>query len=332
MRTTICTIGLLLGAPVALAHHSRAEFSDDVIEIEGTLTEVVWQNPHIALFMDVVADDGSVERWRIEGAANPRGLEGAGIARELFVTGDHLVVRGNPSKVRNGVLATNVLLPNGVEALMAPRTASVWGGAVVGNDASPEVRRAEAATANVGFFRAWFPAGNPMMQSMRFPYTEAAAAARAQWDPVDNPIVRCEPAGLPNPLFHPQPILFEREGADIRLSHAYFDTQRTIHMDSPLRAADQPASRLGYSRGRWDGEHTLVIETSRIDYPYFDNRGTAQGPDITITERYTLSEDQSELTLNLTIVDPVALHEPASGEWRYVALDQPYAAYDCNVF
>ena len=171
-----------------------------------------------------------------------------------------------------------------------------------------------------------------MMQTMRFPYTEAATAARAQWDAVDNPIVRCEPAGLPNPMFHPQPILFEQAGDDIRLHHAYFDTRRTIHMDETLDAADQPASRLGFSKGHWEDGRTLVIETSRIDYPYFDNRGTIQGPDIAITERYTLSEDQTGLTLQLTIVDPVALTAPASGEWRYTALDQPFAVYECNVF
>lgn len=325
-------LGFLAFSSGALAHHSQAEFSDGVIELEGTLTQVVWQNPHIVLFLDVATEGGDVETWRIEGAGNPRRLEASGVTRELFGTGDHLVVLGRPSEHRKAVLVTNVLLPSGVEALMTARAASHWGAPVIGTDTAPESRLARAAADDAGLFRAWFPAGNPMMQMMRFPFTDEAAAARAQWDPVDNPIVRCEPAGLPNPLFHPQPILFEQDGDDIRLRHAYFDTRRTIHMDAAVNAADQPASPLGFSKGRWTDDRTLVVNTSRIDYPYFDNRGTIQGSGIEITERYTLSEDQAQLTLQLTIVDPVSLRERATGEWRFVALDQPYAVYECNVF
>ena len=36
-----------LAAAPALAHHSRANFDlDSVVEIEGTVTEFSWRNPH----------------------------------------------------------------------------------------------------------------------------------------------------------------------------------------------------------------------------------------------------------------------------------------------
>ena len=92
------------------------------------------------------------------------------------------------------------------------------------------------------------------------------------------------------------------------------------------------AHHLGFSRGRWEDERTLLVETTHIDYPYFDNRGTAQSEAIQMSERYTVSEDQTRLTLELRIEDPFALTEPAVAQWEFVALDEPFSVYECNVF
>ena len=83
---------------------------------------------------------------------------------------------------------------------------------------------------------------------------------------------------------------------------------------------------------RWENDRTLVIQTTGIDYPYFDNRGTAQGANIELVERYTLSEDQSRLDLEITIADPVALTAPVAASWHFLALDAPFELYECNVF
>lgn len=332
MNRLIAILTLLILPIIALGHHSRAEFSDETVEVEGILTRVVWQNPHIAFFLDVETETGSVENWRIEGWTNPAGLVRSGVTPELFEPGDRLVVAGRPSKIRNAVLVTNALLANGTEAIMAPNVERRWDGRAIGDVSQPAPRMADATAENRGFFRAWYPAGNPMMMTRRFPYTEQAIAARADWDPVDNPIVRCEQPGMPFPFFHPRPILFTGENQNIGLHHSYFDTRRTIHIDDGLSASDQLPSRLGFSKGRWENEHTLMIETTRIDYPYFDHDGTLQGNAIELTERYSLSDDQTQLNLHLTIDDPVAFTESVMVEWHFLALEEPFSVYECNVF
>jgi hypothetical protein len=75
-----------------------------------------------------------------------------------------------------------------------------------------------------------------------------------------------------------------------------------------------------------------VIRTTAIDYPYFDHSGTIQGGDMEFTERYALSEDQSRLDLQLTIDDPVAFTETVTVNWHFIALQQPFSVYECNVF
>ena len=212
---------------------------------------------------------------------------------------------------------------------MDANVARHWSGTVHGDTEVPEPQLADAASQSRGFFRVWHPAGNPMRNMRNFKFTEQAVAARAEWDPVDNPIVACEQPGLPGTLFHPRPIEFSETGGDITLHHAFSDTRRTVHMTPEPNA---PASHLGYSVGRWENDRTLVIETSHIDYPYFDNRGTRQGTELRIVERYTLSADQSRLDLELTIEDPVALAEPANASWHFLALDAPFELYECNVF
>ncbi len=331
MKRIVAALALLVLPALALGHHSRAEFADETVELEGVLTRVVWQNPHVALFLDVETDT-EIETWRVEGWTNPAALVRSSVTPDLFEPGDRLVVAGRPSKLRNAMLVTHALLADGTEAILAPRVERRWEGPAIGDVSQPDPRMADAAAENRGFFRAWYPAGNPMMMMRRFPYTDQAIAARADWDPVDNPIVQCEPPGMPFPFFHPRPILFTDQGRTIGLHHSYFDTRRTIHIDDDLRAWEQPRSRLGFSKGTWENERTLIIETTRIDYPYFDHNGTIQGSNIELIERYTLSEDQSRLDLQLTIDDAVAFSGIVTVNLHFLALQQPFSVYECNVF
>lgn len=324
----------LLWAPVFVsAHHSRAEFTNETVEIEGVLTEVVWRNPHIALFLDVTAETGEVETWRVEGWTNPHGLEQNGVESSLFEIGKPLTVAGRPSRFRQTVLGTNALLANGSEAILAPNVSPRWdAAAIVGAEPESAPSMVDADAENQGIFRAWYPAVSPMMLLRRFPFSQASIAARADWDPIDNPLTRCEEPGMPMPLFHARPILFSALGKNIGMHISYFDIRRTIHMDASLNAHAQPQTHLGFSQGSWIDERTLEIETTRINYPYIDMDGSAQSQNVRVVERYSLSDDQTRLDFHLTIEDSWALTETVELEWHYLAREEPFSVYECNVF
>ena len=60
--TTSTAALLILVFPVlASAHHSRAEYSDDVIELTGELVDVFWRNPHAGLNVTLINDQGVQE-------------------------------------------------------------------------------------------------------------------------------------------------------------------------------------------------------------------------------------------------------------------------------
>ena len=83
-------------APLA-AHHSAAMFDDGkVVELNGTIKEVQWTNPHV--WIQVVVDkDGQKTEWSIEGGS-PNSLSRNGWRATTFKSGDAVIVRVNPMK------------------------------------------------------------------------------------------------------------------------------------------------------------------------------------------------------------------------------------------
>ena len=68
MVRMIALCGAVTFAATAVAHHSPNVHFDrnDVVEIEGVLTEVEWRNPHIQLTITTRDENGSKVVWQVE--------------------------------------------------------------------------------------------------------------------------------------------------------------------------------------------------------------------------------------------------------------------------
>ncbi len=309
---------------VAQAHHSVAFYSDEVVELAGELVAVEWRNPHVTWQMKVIGDAGEEELWFLE-AASKYPLERAGVSRDLFAIGDRLTVAGNKSRrEENVMLATNMLLENGEELLL-------WGNiAVHFGDASKAV---DAASEDRGIFRVWSTPAELFPDIQRrlsdLPYTESAIAGRAQWNPLDNFVTRCEQEGMPRIMVNPHPFEFIDRGDTITLRMELYDIERTIDMTRSSPPENEPWSRLGYSVGRWQ-EESLVVTTTRINWPFFDNIGTPQSEDTVVVENFTLSPDQGRIDMHITITDSNTFSEPAIVTGYWIALGETIPRYDCQ--
>lgn len=92
--TALC--GLLALVAGAHAHHSGAPLDTDrEIEVEGTVEEWHWQNPHAWLRLSTTDDEGNTVEWNIE-ATSPNILLRQGWRRNTLEPGDHVVVLLNP--------------------------------------------------------------------------------------------------------------------------------------------------------------------------------------------------------------------------------------------
>lgn len=162
------------------------------------------------------------------------------------------------------------------------------------------------------------------------PFTAAAVAARESFDLLDNFATRCEPEGMPRLMFNPHPFEFIDRGSTIALRAELYDTERIIYMDRTEPPAGEPSSRLGYSVGRWDGRG-LVVTTTHVSWPFFDNIGSPQSTAVEIVERFELSDDQTKLTFRVTITDPTTFTSSAVVDGYWLALGDTIARYDCQL-
>ena len=297
----------------ATAHHSMSEFDRSVVrEVEGVVSRISWRNPHILLEVTSTDENGVAAVWNLEGSA-VSAQRRRGVTGEEIAIGDVVRVAGWPSTRRDRYLQVNhVLLPDGVELLVGGAREPRWSRTTAGSETVVDTERAAAARGD-GIFRVWSQGSRAWFFAGRSNYqlTESAAAAAAEWDDIaDNPLIECIAPGMPGLMGNPYPVEFVQVGDNIELRFEEFDALRTIHVgDNVADPADVPLSHLGYSVGRWEGE-TLVVDTSRINWPYFDRSGAPQTENVAINERFTVVEDGDRLDYLMTVDEPASLVEP----------------------
>ncbi len=96
---SIASLSLLLSGVPAVAHHAFSNEYDNSnpITLEGVVTRINWENPHVHYFVDVAQPDGTVVNWACE-TGGPNRLARRGWTQNSLKVGDKVIVHGFPAK------------------------------------------------------------------------------------------------------------------------------------------------------------------------------------------------------------------------------------------
>lgn len=319
----------------AFAHHSQRHYDrSSVLELVGEVLEVAWRNPHV--FVTLRSDDPVAGEtvWTLEGTA-VTALGRRGISSQPVFVGQHVRIAGHLSTTREGQMTLeNVLLPDGTEVVFGrtarwPIDASSVMGGTSGSNAPTSTDLLDR-----GLFQVWGRlAGTLYTVDGDFPLTDSAEAVRETWrSSIDESGSSCIAPGMPRIIsqtIFPIELVEFSDRIELRLEE--FSQVRAIYLDPRIKAEEQPRSPLGFSAGEWE-EETLVVRTTRLNYPWFDRDGIPLSESASIIERFTLRADGTELDREFTVSDPEVFTQPISGIQRYRSRpDLELLPYDCVV-
>jgi hypothetical protein len=106
-------VGLVMVCVPVFAHHgSRVSYDlDKPVTMKGTVTSLLWQNPHVFLSYNVKDDAGTVTDWGAEMAETPHQMTVRGWTKNTLKSGDEVILTVFPSKAGTprGLLSKLVL-------------------------------------------------------------------------------------------------------------------------------------------------------------------------------------------------------------------------------
>lgn len=313
IRATLVLLAASACVP-ALAHHSfSAEFDPETTgELQGTISRVWFQNPHVRYRLDVEDEDGNVTAWDLQ-LSSVTTLRSADWGPDTLAVGDRVTVRGqlgrngaNKLYVRGAELADGTeLSPYGArerardpaELAAAGRAAAEYAYGPVDNGYPADIT---GAWRNSYQFRVTVDDLEPKPT----PFTPEARRIYEATEHYDDYSLRCVAPGLPRIFGAPYNMEIVDAGTHYVVIYTERNTARRIYMDGRAPPADQPPTSLGFSVGHWEGK-TLVIETTHLAPGWLDGSGLPMSGEGTRTvERWTMTDDDLGMDRTMTIHDP----------------------------
>ncbi len=342
-------VALATSAVPAVAHHSNSAYQvDKVIELNGTVKEWRWMNPHTWLYLTVKGADGKEQEWAIEGRP-PGMLSRAGWSKTILQPGEIVTVHASPSK--NGS-------PVGIIARVTKADGTVLGNAPDFNreattDTGPTAPAPAASPATrPSFAGVYYPAqgegsprppprppGQPLPPPTRSSPTADGSQGRgpgapklapeylAKWNVIaksriggsyeyDN-IANCLPPGMPAMMSAAYGMEIMQDEQKITFFSEHQDALRRVFLDGrkPSPQVLNDPTYAGYSTGHWEGE-TLVVDTVALSDKSFIDGSSPHSEKMAVHEQIRFVEP-GILEDQITVTDPLALTEPWHVVRRY---------------
>jgi hypothetical protein len=136
----------------------------------------------------------------------------------------------------------------------------------------------------------------------------------------NDPMLQCDPTGLPRVMFLNTPFEFVQLPGRVIQFFEHEHEYRTIWTDGRTLPSDADPRWYGYAIGRWEGDDTLVVDSSGFrESTWLGSTGYPHSEEMRITERYHRM-DHDTILYDITITDPKAYTRPIVGPQRTMKL------------
>ena len=107
---------LIVSAPV-LAHHGETNYdTDKLVTVKATVTNFLFINPHVQIFMDEKTDKGEIEKWICEARSPAMLVRNGDWDKNTLKPGDVITATGFRSKNGTNILRLKkIVLADGKE-------------------------------------------------------------------------------------------------------------------------------------------------------------------------------------------------------------------------
>ena len=307
------------------AHHGGTLYdSTQTVTVRGSVTDFKFVFPHALVYIAVADGDGDTVEWSGELTTPNRLARGISAGAPTAVKwtantllqGDVIELTGSPA--RNGAPSMRIrtLVEASGRALIGGDAVTIESGSIAreplpgGQGADFRgvwIRRYEHAWENHAFSEEP-PPMTPWAQ-------ERFRASRPVFGPDSVPVVetndptyQCLPPGVPRIYAHPAAFEIIQFSDRVMIVYEYQQQFRIIFTDGRGHRTGRPATWMGESVGRWEGD-TLVVESVNFnDKTWVDRRGVPHSDRLRVIERYRRDGD-GRLNLEITVEDPVAFTE-----------------------
>lgn len=334
----------------AWAHHSRGNFDlENVVELQGTITEYTWRNPHTFATLAVESDAGEIEEWLLE-LNSISVLTGTGWDRDTLKVGDEVTVVGNLERDRDTkfFFSNYFVLPDGSRMVSAPNFSR---GVPI---ARPPAREIDSNVRSTDFSGIWRQqggmggggmgmgmgmAGNAGATAISLggqtparglPLTARGRTVLDAYDVADNPWFQCEAETLPGVITGTQQIIRDNDD-EILFRYEILEVERTVHLSMTGHPSGVEPSHLGHSIG-WFEDETLVVDTALFTPAVWGiGTGLHSSDEKHVMERYTLIDGGNRMQVEYTFEDPLYLTGPVTmSSTFFVDPGYPWQEYDCD--
>jgi hypothetical protein len=333
---------LLIGLAMTLcaaqlgAHHSPAAYDlqQDLL-VDGVVTRVHWANPHVYVYLEAEAEDGTLVEWQIEVDA-PSNMERHGWYRDTLLPGDEGRARMFPGRDESKRIAklyrfrkadgTHLswfdpafLDADAETGQTADSLAGIWAPDPLDSNSAVGRLQEQLILASYG-------------QETNLPLTAKGLEAVRSFSDEISPTVQCIPRTAPSITMYTSGLhAIEIQDDVVILRENWFGTERIARLDVESHDG-APYEIQGHSIAHWEGDVLVVDSANFTEHRegLFNKLPSGRGK--RLIERFELNADGQSLTYQWEVMDPEYLTVPVSGEnrWAYRP-DAGFSIVECSL-